>query len=32
LFAFMSRNAERATAYFHIPNNQVVEIGIQVEM
>lgn len=32
LFSFMSKNAERATAYFKIPNNQVVELGIQVEI
>lgn len=32
LFAFMSRNAERPTAYFKIPPNQVIEVGIQVEM
>ncbi len=32
LFAFMSRNAQRATAYFKIPSQQVVELGIQVEI
>lgn len=32
LFALMSRNAERATAYFNIPPEQVVEVGIQVEI
>ncbi len=32
LFAFMSRNTLRATAYFHIPPERVVEIGIQVEI
>lgn len=32
LFSYMSRNAERATAYFNIPANQVVELGIQVEL
>ncbi len=31
LFAFMSKNAQRATAYFNIPPNQVAEIGIQIE-
>ena len=31
LFAFMSRNAPRATAFFHLPPGQVVEIGTQVE-
>ncbi len=32
LFSFMARNAERATAYFNIPTEQVVEVGIQVEI
>jgi KUP system potassium uptake protein len=32
LFAFMSKNAERATAYFNIPNDQVIEVGIQVKI
>ncbi|MES2962684.1 MAG: potassium transporter Kup [Bdellovibrionota bacterium] len=32
LFSFMSRNAERATAYFNIPAGQVIEVGIQVEI
>ncbi len=32
LFAFMARNAQRATAYFKIPSHRVVEIGIQVEI
>jgi KUP system potassium uptake protein len=32
LFAFMSRNAQRATAFFKIPPERVVEIGIQVEL
>lgn len=32
LFSFMSRNAQRATAYFNIPSDQVVELGIQVEL
>jgi KUP system potassium uptake protein len=32
LFAFMSRNAQRATAFFKIPPEHVVEIGIQVEL
>ncbi|HVB78611.1 MAG TPA: potassium transporter Kup [Candidatus Binataceae bacterium] len=31
LFAFMSRNAPRATAFFRLPPGQVVEIGTQVE-
>jgi KUP system potassium uptake protein len=32
LFSFMLRNAERATAYFNIPPDQVVEVGILVEI
>jgi KUP system potassium uptake protein len=32
LFMFMSRNAVRATSFFKIPPQRVVEIGIQVEL
>lgn len=32
LFAFMARNAQHATAFFRIPPNRVVEIGLQVEL
>jgi len=32
LFSFMSKNSERATAYFDIPPDQVVEMGLQVEL
>lgn len=32
LFALVSRNAERAPRYFHIPSEQVVEIGITVNL
>jgi KUP system potassium uptake protein len=32
IFAFMARNAERPTAYFKIPPNQVIEVGIQIEI
>ena len=32
LFSFMSRNAYRATQFFNIPPNQVIEIGSQIEM
>jgi KUP system potassium uptake protein len=32
LFAFMSRNALRATAFFKIPGDQVFEVGAQVEL
>jgi len=32
LFAFMSRNSQRATTFFRIPPNRVVELGMQVEI
>lgn len=32
IFAIMARNAERPTAFFKIPPNQVIEVGIQVEI
>jgi KUP system potassium uptake protein len=32
VFALMSRNAQGATAYYHLPSNQVVELGAQVEI
>jgi KUP system potassium uptake protein len=32
IFAFMSRNALRATAFFHIPHERVIELGVQVEV
>src|SRR5207237_3406193 len=32
LFAFLLRNALRATAFFKIPANQVFEVGAQVEL
>jgi KUP system potassium uptake protein len=32
LFAWMSRNARPATAYFNLPPNRVVELGMQVEL
>ncbi len=32
LFAFMSRNALSATAYFCLPPNRVVELGSQIEI
>ena len=32
LFALMAQNAHRATAYFRIPPNRVVELGAQVEL
>ncbi len=32
LFAFLSRNAQPATAFFGLPANRVVELGMQVEL
>ncbi len=32
LFAFLSRNAQRATAFFRIPPERVIEVGTQVEL
>ncbi|PIV32301.1 MAG: potassium transporter Kup [Lysobacterales bacterium CG02_land_8_20_14_3_00_62_12] len=32
LFAYMSRNAESATAFFQIPGNRLIELGTQVEI
>ncbi len=32
LFAFMSRNAERAATFFRIPSKQVMEIGQQIDL
>jgi KUP system potassium uptake protein len=32
LFVFLSRNARRATNFFNIPPDRVVEIGIQIEI
>jgi KUP system potassium uptake protein len=32
LFAFMSRNARPANAFFQIPPNRVVELGTQIEL
>jgi KUP system potassium uptake protein len=32
LFAYMSRNAQPATAFFHIPADRIVEIGSPVEI
>ena len=32
LFAFLSRNAMPATAFFRIPGNRLVELGTQVEI
>jgi len=32
LFAFLSRNSQRATKYFDLPNDQVLEVGSQMEI
>jgi KUP system potassium uptake protein len=32
LFALMSKNAERANLFFNIPSNQVIEVGLMVEI
>jgi KUP system potassium uptake protein len=32
VFGFLSRNAQKATAFFRIPPNRVIEIGEQVEI
>jgi KUP system potassium uptake protein len=32
LFSFLSRNSVSATAYFGIPANRVVELGMQVNL
>jgi KUP system potassium uptake protein len=32
LFGFMSRNATPATAYFGLPPERVVEIGLQIDL
>ena len=32
LFSLMSRNAQPATAYFGLPANRVVELGMQIEI
>ena len=32
LFVSMSKNAVKATDFFHIPTNRVVELGTQVEL
>jgi KUP system potassium uptake protein len=32
LFAFLTRNARTPTAFFHLPPNRVVELGLQIEL
>lgn len=31
IFASMTRNAESAASFFHLPANRVVELGAQIE-
>jgi KUP system potassium uptake protein len=32
VFAIMFRNALRASAFFHIPHDRVIELGVEVEI
>jgi KUP system potassium uptake protein len=32
LFAFLSRNSRPPTAFFDLPPNRVVELGMQIEL
>jgi KUP system potassium uptake protein len=32
LFAFLARNARPASAFFNLPPNRVVELGVQIEL
>jgi KUP system potassium uptake protein len=32
LFSFLSRNARPPTAFFHLPPNRVIELGLQIEV
>ena len=32
LFSFLSHNARPPTAFFHLPPNRVVELGLQIEI
>jgi len=32
LFSFMTRNAQRATTFYGVPPNQVVELGVRVQL
>lgn len=32
LFAYMSRNAQRAASFFGIPSERVLEVGAQIEL
>ena len=32
LFAFMSRNSQRASTFFNVPSDRVMEVGSQIEL
>ena len=32
LFGFLSRNSARATAFYHLPPDQVVEVGAEIHL
>jgi KUP system potassium uptake protein len=32
VFAFMSRNSQRASTFFNVPSDRVMEIGAQIEL
>jgi KUP system potassium uptake protein len=32
LFSFLSRNSRPPTAFFNLPPNRVVELGLQIEL
>jgi KUP system potassium uptake protein len=32
LFVYLSRNSQRASSFFHLPSEQVVEIGLVLEI
>jgi len=32
IFSFMARNSQRATAFFNLPPDRVVEVGSQIEV
>jgi KUP system potassium uptake protein len=32
LLSFLNRNSQRASSFFHIPPEQIIEIGVVVEI
>ena len=32
IFAFLSRNSQRASSYFHIPSDRVIQLGIVIDL